>query len=118
MARAGTSHYPIPQGPRHSATSLAAPLSRVIRDGSWHWPPITNMESIDITHRLPPIYGGQDRVIWMGPRDSFSSAAAYDVFLPLGPKVDWSSLLVGSLKIPRHRFILLVGHSWASIHPG
>ncbi|KAL0444885.1 UNVERIFIED_CONTAM: hypothetical protein Slati_2211200 [Sesamum latifolium] len=27
-----------PQGPRHSATSPAAPLSRVIRDGSWHWP--------------------------------------------------------------------------------
>ncbi|KAL0416338.1 UNVERIFIED_CONTAM: hypothetical protein Slati_3465700 [Sesamum latifolium] len=37
---------------------------------------------------------------------SFSSAAAYDVFHPPGPKVEWSSLLVGSLKIPRHRFIL------------
>ncbi|KAL0444942.1 UNVERIFIED_CONTAM: hypothetical protein Slati_2216900 [Sesamum latifolium] len=95
-----------PQGPRHSATSPAAPLSRVIRDGSWHWPPIINMESMDITHFLPPIYGGQDRVIWTGPRDSFSFAAAYDVFLPPGPKVDWSSLLVGSLKIPRHQFIL------------
>ncbi|KAL0455479.1 UNVERIFIED_CONTAM: hypothetical protein Slati_0887100 [Sesamum latifolium] len=28
------------------------------------------------------------------------------VFHPPGPKVDWSSLLVGSLKISRHRFIL------------
>ncbi|KAL0455542.1 UNVERIFIED_CONTAM: hypothetical protein Slati_0893400 [Sesamum latifolium] len=64
------------------------------------------MESIDITYALPTIHGGQDRVIWTGPRNSFSSAAAYDVFCPLGPKVEWSSLLVGSLKIPRHRFIL------------
>ncbi|KAL0455376.1 UNVERIFIED_CONTAM: hypothetical protein Slati_0876800 [Sesamum latifolium] len=42
----------------------------------------------------------------MGPRNSFSSAAAYDVFHPPEPKVEWSSLLGGSLKIPRHRFIL------------
>ncbi|KAL0444658.1 UNVERIFIED_CONTAM: hypothetical protein Slati_2188500 [Sesamum latifolium] len=104
-----------PQGPRHSATSPAAPLSRVIRDGSWHWPPIINMESMDITHFLPPIYGGQDRVIWTGPRDSFSFAAAYDVFLPPGPKVDWSSLLVGSLKIPRHR--LSFGWPFLGVYP-
>ncbi|KAL0401934.1 UNVERIFIED_CONTAM: LINE-1 retrotransposable element O protein [Sesamum latifolium] len=37
---------------------------------------------------------------------SFSSAATYDVFCPPGPKVGWSSLLVGTFKIPRHRFIL------------
>ncbi|KAL0361527.1 UNVERIFIED_CONTAM: hypothetical protein Sradi_3837200 [Sesamum radiatum] len=95
-----------PLGPWHSATSSTAPLSIVIRDGSWHWPPITDMESIDITHFLPTIHGGPDRVIWTGPRDSFSSAVAYDVFHPPGPKVEWSSLLVGSLEIPRHRFIL------------
>ncbi|KAL0427722.1 UNVERIFIED_CONTAM: hypothetical protein Slati_2947000 [Sesamum latifolium] len=81
-------------------------LSLVIWDGSWHWPPITDMESIEITHLLPTIHGGQDRVIWTGPRNSFSTSAAYDVFHPPGPTVDWSSLLVGSLKIPRHRFIL------------
>ncbi|KAL0439710.1 UNVERIFIED_CONTAM: hypothetical protein Slati_2454000 [Sesamum latifolium] len=41
-----------------------------------------------------------------GRGGSFSSAAAYDVFCPPGPKVSWSSLLVGTFKIPRHRFIL------------
>ncbi|KAL0439716.1 UNVERIFIED_CONTAM: hypothetical protein Slati_2454600 [Sesamum latifolium] len=96
----------IPSWTAHSDTSPTAPLSRVIRDGSWQWPPITDLESIDITHSLPHIHGGQDRVIWTGPRNSFSSAAAYDVFHPPEPKVDWSSLLVGSLKVPRHRFIL------------
>ncbi|KAL0444954.1 UNVERIFIED_CONTAM: hypothetical protein Slati_2218100 [Sesamum latifolium] len=75
-----------PLGPRHSATSPTAPLSMVIRDGSWHWPPITDMENIDITYLFPPIHGGQDRIIWTGPRDSFSSAAAYEVFHPPGPR--------------------------------
>ncbi|KAL0455426.1 UNVERIFIED_CONTAM: LINE-1 reverse transcriptase [Sesamum latifolium] len=95
-----------PLGPRHSATSATALLSTVIMEGSWNWPPITNIESIEITNSLPIIHGGIDRILWMGPGGSFSSAAAYDVFHPPGPKVDWSSLLVGTFKIPRHRFIL------------
>ncbi|KAL0355799.1 UNVERIFIED_CONTAM: Retrovirus-related Pol polyprotein from type-2 retrotransposable element R2DM [Sesamum radiatum] len=95
-----------PLGPRHTATSPTTPLSLVIQDGQWHWPLITDMESIDITHTLPTIHGSQDRVIWTGPRDSFSSATAYAVFCPPGSKLECSSLLVGSLKIPRHRFIL------------
>ncbi|KAL0404249.1 UNVERIFIED_CONTAM: hypothetical protein Sradi_2065700 [Sesamum radiatum] len=93
-------------GSRHTATSPTAPLSLVIRDDRWHWPPITDMESIEITHTLPPIHGGQDRVVWTGPRNSFTSTAAYDVFHPSGPTVEWSLLLVGSLKIPTHWFIL------------
>ncbi|KAL0444872.1 UNVERIFIED_CONTAM: hypothetical protein Slati_2209900 [Sesamum latifolium] len=40
------------------------------------------------------------------PGGSFSSSAAYAVFSPPGPKVSWSSLLVGAFKIPQHRFIL------------
>ncbi|KAL0294419.1 UNVERIFIED_CONTAM: hypothetical protein Sradi_6888800 [Sesamum radiatum] len=64
------------------------------------------MESIDITHDLPTIHGGRDRILWTGPRGSFSSAAAYDLFRPPGPTVGWSSLLVGTFHIPRHRFIL------------
>ncbi|KAL0444961.1 UNVERIFIED_CONTAM: hypothetical protein Slati_2218800 [Sesamum latifolium] len=74
--------------------------------GDWSWPSITNMESIGITHHLPPIHGGNDCIQWTGRGGSFSSAAAYDVFCPPGPKVGWSSLLVGTFKIPRHRFIL------------
>ncbi|KAL0420558.1 UNVERIFIED_CONTAM: LINE-1 reverse transcriptase [Sesamum latifolium] len=95
-----------PFGPRHSATSATALLSTVIMEGSWNWPPITNMESIEITHSLPIIHGGMNPILWMGPGDSFSSTAAYDMLHPPGPKVDWSSLLVGTFKIPRHRFIL------------
>ncbi|KAL0444982.1 UNVERIFIED_CONTAM: hypothetical protein Slati_2220900 [Sesamum latifolium] len=59
------------------------------------------MESIGITHSLPPIYGGNDRIQWTGPRGSFTSATAYDVLCPPGPKVGWSSLLLGTFKIPR-----------------
>ncbi|KAL0292748.1 UNVERIFIED_CONTAM: hypothetical protein Sradi_6975500 [Sesamum radiatum] len=83
-----------PLGPRHTGTLPTAPLSLVIRDDMWNWPHITDMESIDITHDLPTIHGGQDRIIWTGPRNSFSSAAAYDVFCPPGPKIDcWDSAI-------------------------
>ncbi|KAL0439828.1 UNVERIFIED_CONTAM: LINE-1 retrotransposable element O protein [Sesamum latifolium] len=95
-----------PLGPQHSSTSATALLSTVIVDGNWGWPSITNMESIEITHSLPLIHGGADRILWKGTGGSFSPAAAYDVFHPLGPKVGWSSLLVGTFKIPRHLFIL------------
>ncbi|KAL0294268.1 UNVERIFIED_CONTAM: hypothetical protein Sradi_6895700 [Sesamum radiatum] len=64
------------------------------------------MESVDITHDLPTIHGGPDRIRWTGPRGAFSAAAAYTVFCPPGPKVGWSSLLRGTFKIPRQRFIL------------
>ncbi|KAL0445492.1 UNVERIFIED_CONTAM: hypothetical protein Slati_1677100 [Sesamum latifolium] len=64
------------------------------------------MESIEITQSLSIIHGGIDWILWTGPGGSFSSAAAYDMLHPPGPKVDWSSLLVGTFKIPRHRFIL------------
>ncbi|KAL0287138.1 UNVERIFIED_CONTAM: hypothetical protein Sradi_7131200 [Sesamum radiatum] len=95
-----------PLGPRHTSIPPSAPLSTVIWEDTWAWPHITDMESVDITHDLPAIHGGQDQILWIGPRGAFSSAAAYDVFRPPGPTVDWSSLLVGSFHIPRHRFIL------------
>ncbi|KAL0439662.1 UNVERIFIED_CONTAM: hypothetical protein Slati_2449200 [Sesamum latifolium] len=55
-------------------------------EGAWNWPPITNMESIEITHSLPTIHGGRDRILWIGPGGSFSSSAAYAIFSPPGPK--------------------------------
>ncbi|KAL0285255.1 UNVERIFIED_CONTAM: hypothetical protein Sradi_7178300 [Sesamum radiatum] len=85
-----------PSGPRHTFIPPSAPLSTVIWEDTWSWPHITDMESIDITHDLPTIHGGRDRILWTGPRGSFSSAAAYDVFRPPGPTVGWTSLLVGS----------------------
>ncbi|KAL0290483.1 UNVERIFIED_CONTAM: Retrovirus-related Pol polyprotein from type-2 retrotransposable element R2DM [Sesamum radiatum] len=95
-----------PLGPRHTSIPPSAPLSTVISEDAWSWPHITDMESIDITHDLPTIHGGRDRILWTGPRGSFSSAAAYDLFRPPGPTVGWTSLLVGTFHIPRHRFIL------------
>ncbi|KAL0286160.1 UNVERIFIED_CONTAM: hypothetical protein Sradi_7155400 [Sesamum radiatum] len=65
------------------------------RTGSWSCRKLGSSPSISET-----------MIIWTGPRNSFSSAVAYDVFCPPGPKVDWYSLLLGSLKIPQHRFIL------------
>ncbi|KAL0444936.1 UNVERIFIED_CONTAM: hypothetical protein Slati_2216300 [Sesamum latifolium] len=95
-----------PLGPRHSDTSITALLIMVIEEGQWCWPPITNMKSIEITHSLPTIHGGADRILWKGTGSSFSPSAAYEMFHPPGPKVGWSLLLVGGFKIPRHRFIL------------
>ncbi|KAL0303424.1 UNVERIFIED_CONTAM: hypothetical protein Sradi_6210500, partial [Sesamum radiatum] len=37
---------------------------------------------------------------------TFSPPSAYAIFRPPGPKVGWSSLLLGTFKIPQHRFIL------------
>ncbi|KAL0292186.1 UNVERIFIED_CONTAM: hypothetical protein Sradi_6999100 [Sesamum radiatum] len=98
------SHFPL--GPQHTSLPTTAPLCMVILEESWNWPSVTNMESIDITHELPTIHGGPDRILWTGPQGSFSAAAAYTVFCPPGPTVGWSSLLGGTFKIPRHRFIL------------
>ncbi|KAL0408399.1 UNVERIFIED_CONTAM: hypothetical protein Sradi_1774300 [Sesamum radiatum] len=97
-----------PLGPRCTAISDSALLCTVIRDGGWNRPAITDIESIDITHSLPTIHVCSDCILWTGPGGSFSSSAAYTVFAPAGPKVGWSSLLVGTFKIPRHRFILWV----------
>ncbi|KAL0283634.1 UNVERIFIED_CONTAM: Retrovirus-related Pol polyprotein from type-2 retrotransposable element R2DM [Sesamum radiatum] len=39
-----------PLGPRHTSLPASAPLSIVIFEGNWTWPPVTHMESVDITH--------------------------------------------------------------------
>ncbi|KAL0290879.1 UNVERIFIED_CONTAM: hypothetical protein Sradi_7040900 [Sesamum radiatum] len=56
-----------PSGPRHTFIPPSAPLSTVIWEDTWSWPHITDMESIDITHDLPTIHGGRDRILWTGP---------------------------------------------------
>ncbi|KAL0444907.1 UNVERIFIED_CONTAM: hypothetical protein Slati_2213400 [Sesamum latifolium] len=86
VAEIGPLILQFPLGPQHTSIPDSALLCTVIMGGDWNWPPITNMESIGITHSLPPIHGGNDRIQWMGPRVSFSSAAVYDVFCPPGPK--------------------------------
>ncbi|KAL2246311.1 UNVERIFIED_CONTAM: hypothetical protein Sindi_2899300 [Sesamum indicum] len=49
---------------------------------------------------------GEDRIIWRFDHGLPTAQTLYKLFDPPEPKVDWSSLLSGSLKIPRHLFIL------------
>ncbi|KAL2253036.1 UNVERIFIED_CONTAM: hypothetical protein Sindi_0098300 [Sesamum indicum] len=83
-----------PCGPRLLRLEESAKLSMVISGGEWQWPLITDFECLEITHVLSTIRGGDDRI------------SLYSLFDPPGPKVGWASLLSGSLKIPRHLFIL------------
>ncbi|KAL2237299.1 UNVERIFIED_CONTAM: hypothetical protein Sindi_0921600 [Sesamum indicum] len=95
-----------PRGPRLLGLEESSRLSAVIQGGDLHWPPITDFECLEITHTLPTIHGGEDRIIWRFEHGQPTTQALYRLFDPPGPKVDWSSLLLGSLKIPRHLFIL------------
>ncbi|KAL2235473.1 UNVERIFIED_CONTAM: hypothetical protein Sindi_1279500 [Sesamum indicum] len=95
-----------PRGPRLLGIEESARLSTVISGGEWRWPLITDFECLEITHVLPTIHGGEDRIIWRFEQGHPTAQALYRLFDPLGPKVGWSSLLSGSLKIPRHLFIL------------
>ncbi|KAL2253052.1 UNVERIFIED_CONTAM: LINE-1 retrotransposable element ORF2 protein [Sesamum indicum] len=95
-----------PRGPRLLGINESTKLSYVISEGEWHWPPITDFECLEITHTLPQICGGADRVVWRFDKGQPTTQALYKLIGPPGPKVGWSSLLSGSLKIPRHAFIL------------
>ncbi|KAL0373438.1 UNVERIFIED_CONTAM: hypothetical protein Sradi_3259500 [Sesamum radiatum] len=86
-------------------------LSSVIIEGEWHWPPITAMECNEIIQNLPHTCRGNDLITWRLTGGEFNIATAYDVFHPPGPKVGWSSLLLGRFKTPRYSFIL-----WLAIH--
>ncbi|KAL2225402.1 UNVERIFIED_CONTAM: hypothetical protein Sindi_2965300 [Sesamum indicum] len=95
-----------PQGPRHLRLEESAKLSSVISAGEWQWPTITDFECLEITHNLPLIFGGEDRVVWRCNEGQPTTQALYRLFDHSRPKVGWSSLLSRSLKIPRHSFIL------------
>ncbi|KAL2237525.1 UNVERIFIED_CONTAM: hypothetical protein Sindi_0944200 [Sesamum indicum] len=95
-----------PRGPNHLGIEKSAKLSSVISAGEWHWPPITDFECLEITHNLLFIFGGEDRVVWRFDGGQPTTQALYRLFDPPEPKVEWSLLLSGSLKIPRHSFIL------------
>ncbi|KAL2247874.1 UNVERIFIED_CONTAM: hypothetical protein Sindi_2639700 [Sesamum indicum] len=95
-----------PRGSRLLGLDESSRLSTVIHEGVWQWPLITDIECLEITHALPTIFGGEDRIIWRFENDRPTTQAIYELFDPPGPKVGWSSLLSGSLKIPRHKFIL------------
>ncbi|KAK4384039.1 hypothetical protein Sango_3097800 [Sesamum angolense] len=63
-------------GPSRTNIPKEAKLSTVLVDGEWSWPPITDMECIEILHVLPTIHNGNDSILWQGgpckiPRYSF-----------------------------------------------
>ncbi|KAL0455391.1 UNVERIFIED_CONTAM: hypothetical protein Slati_0878300, partial [Sesamum latifolium] len=95
-----------PPGPGLMNTPLTTKLSMVITDGEWSWPPIMDMECMEIIHNLPDIHNSNDSITWRPNGGNFTTAAAYDVFHPPGPKVGWSSLLLGPFKIPRYSFVM------------
>ncbi|KAL0455344.1 UNVERIFIED_CONTAM: Transposon TX1 uncharacterized protein [Sesamum latifolium] len=95
-----------PRDPGLTNMPVIAKLSMVINNGEWGWPPITDMECIEIIHNLPDLHNGNDSITWRSNGDDFTTSAVYDVFHHPGPKVGWSSLLLGTFKIPRHHFIL------------
>ncbi|KAL2252957.1 UNVERIFIED_CONTAM: hypothetical protein Sindi_0090400, partial [Sesamum indicum] len=95
-----------PRRPRLLGIEESAKLSTVISGGEWQWPLITDFECSEITHSLPTIHGGEDRILWRFEQGYPTSQALYRLIDPPGPKVGWSSLLSRSLKIPRHLFIL------------
>ncbi|KAL2253034.1 UNVERIFIED_CONTAM: hypothetical protein Sindi_0098100 [Sesamum indicum] len=95
-----------PRGPNSLGLHESTMLSSVICEGHWHWPLITDMECVEITHVVPRIHGGTDRIIWKGSSGKPTTQEFYRAMIPAGPKVGWISLLSGSLKIPRHLFIL------------
>ncbi|KAL0405114.1 UNVERIFIED_CONTAM: hypothetical protein Slati_3825300 [Sesamum latifolium] len=105
------SRYPL--GTNVTGTHSADRLQLMIVDGSWRWPAIPVMGYGEITHDLPLIHGGQDSIQRNGGNVRLTNGVAYELFQPRGPKVEWSSLLLGPLKIHRNTFILwlaILGH--------
>ncbi|KAL2251927.1 UNVERIFIED_CONTAM: Retrovirus-related Pol polyprotein from type-1 retrotransposable element R2 [Sesamum indicum] len=98
--------YRFPRGPCLLGLDESTKLNTVIDEGQWHWPLITDLECLQIIYTLPQIHDGDDRIIWRFPDGRPTAQALYRLICPPGPKVGWTSLLSGSLKIPRHCFIL------------
>ncbi|KAL2246050.1 UNVERIFIED_CONTAM: hypothetical protein Sindi_2873200 [Sesamum indicum] len=95
-----------PRGPSLLGLDESAKLQVVINEGQWQWPFITDLECMEIIYMLPQIYGGDDRINWRFSEGRPTTQSLYRLFCPPEPKVGWSSLLSGSLKIPHHNFIL------------
>ena len=85
-----------------------------IEDGQWRWPllrshayPLRMLTDIQqIMHSLPHIDGGNNRILWRTQTATPTSATVLPSLRAQGPKVGWSSLLLGPFKIPRHTFVL------------
>ncbi|KAL2235435.1 UNVERIFIED_CONTAM: hypothetical protein Sindi_1275700 [Sesamum indicum] len=98
--------YRFPRGPSLLGLDEFTKLNMVIDEGQWHWPLITDLECRQIIYTLPQIHDGDDRIIWRFPDGRPTAEALYRLICPPRPKVGWTSLLSGWLKIPRYCFIL------------
>ncbi|KAL2246404.1 UNVERIFIED_CONTAM: hypothetical protein Sindi_2908600, partial [Sesamum indicum] len=76
-----------PRGSRLLGLHESSRLSTVIHEGVWQWPLITDLECLEITHVLPTIFGGEDRIIWRFENDRPTAQTIYELFDPPGPKV-------------------------------
>ncbi|KAL0288762.1 UNVERIFIED_CONTAM: putative ribonuclease H protein [Sesamum radiatum] len=93
-----------PRGPSRTNIPKETKLSAVLVDGEWSWPPIMDLECIEILHLLPTIHNGNDSILWRG--GEFNTKVVYDIFRIPGPIVGWYPLLLGPCKIPRYSFVL------------
>ncbi|KAK4386165.1 hypothetical protein Sango_2487100 [Sesamum angolense] len=98
--------HKFPRGLSVIGVPLDARLDVVMHDEQWHWPPITNLEMLDITDNLPPIHSGPSRIRWNSSSGTLTNSDALHLFQPKGPKVGWSSLFLGPFSIARNLFIL------------
>ncbi|KAL2240936.1 UNVERIFIED_CONTAM: hypothetical protein Sindi_0734800 [Sesamum indicum] len=92
-------------GPQLLELGISVKLSSVIVEGQWKWPLIIDIECLEILQLLPQIHGAVDRIIWRYENGRPTSTSLYRS-APPGLKVGWSSLFLGSLKIPKYNFIL------------
>ncbi|KAL2237568.1 UNVERIFIED_CONTAM: hypothetical protein Sindi_0948500 [Sesamum indicum] len=75
-----------PWGPRLLGLEESAKLSMVISGGEWQWPPIKDFEYLEITHTLPTIHVGEDRIVWRFEHGLPTTQALYRLFDPPGLK--------------------------------
>ncbi|KAL2246076.1 UNVERIFIED_CONTAM: hypothetical protein Sindi_2875800 [Sesamum indicum] len=112
-----------PQGPRHLRLEESAKLSLVISAGEWQWPTITDFECLEITHNLPLILGGEDRVVWrcdegqpttQGPLPIIHSPRAESrmVFTTFGLLEDSSPFVHLMASNPRANFLPQTNHGY------
>ncbi|KAL0294171.1 UNVERIFIED_CONTAM: putative ribonuclease H protein [Sesamum calycinum] len=99
-----------PRGPGRTNIPEAAKLSAVLVDGDWSWPPITDLECIEILHVLPIIHNGSDSILWRG--GGFSTKAVYDIFRNHGPKC--IRILKGTVRFTWPNRAWAVDIAWAS----
>ncbi|KAL2240830.1 UNVERIFIED_CONTAM: hypothetical protein Sindi_0724200 [Sesamum indicum] len=91
-----------PRGPRLLGLEESAKLSTVISGGEWQWPLITDFECLEITHVLPTIRGGDDRIVRRFDQGQPTTQALYNLFDPQDRKFSRQCLTAIRRKILFH----------------